>query len=600
MAVRLRAWALLVIATSIPGTIADQIPTQTATVVVTTTPVIQPSATGSHLSIRDSVSSDPSCPDGWLCDPTSCSMNCAAGTECQSFEGVQFCTTTNWRYCAAESLGSGSWALYGVNSVTSICCHGNAYPAGTQCCSWPGVESSATSAVTSAVTSAAPSISSSSASSSSSSSPATSSNPPTPTLTPQLDTFTFNGCYADSADARLLVADSSEDGSADGMTVEKCIALAQASYWRYAGVEFGSQCFVGNTLHGPDQYATGDCNTPCAGNPTELCGDGGRIQVYEDASWSSPTLAELADAVQQYNATVADARQVIADYKAHMDELAAYLSSTSTTRKRDAATLNEFEMTLMGDQRKIEEAQANTARTQALGDRRLTIGRQLDTFGTETVPETVFEEWGITASNMARLLGNVWTTVKGAVAKLRDAAANNAQPEVDAVAAAAEAETALDLIGVGATLTVASGFFLALATIWEFFHGSGSSGGGTGPDTGASTTLAPTTLATATTTPSATSTTSCTATATSTPIGLLAKPGVSAADFSALVARLPVNPDSILLTDAWQPNFLYVGAVDECTIETLNSNELVESWTVASGSQPLFAFNSGAIPACEV
>lgn len=59
------------------------------------------------------------------------------------------------------------------------------------------------------------------------------------------------------------------------------------------------------------------------------------------------------------------------------------------------------------------------------------------------VPETVFEEWGITASNMARLLGNVWTTVKGAVAKLRDAAANNAQPEVDAVAAAAEAETAV-------------------------------------------------------------------------------------------------------------------------------------------------------------
>lgn len=43
----------------------------------------------------------------------------------------------------------------------------------------------------------------------------------------------------DSSDARILVADSTEDGSEDGMTVEKCVAFASDGAWKYAGVEFG-------------------------------------------------------------------------------------------------------------------------------------------------------------------------------------------------------------------------------------------------------------------------------------------------------------------------------------------------------------------------
>lgn len=47
------------------------------------------------------------------------------------------------------------------------------------------------------------------------------------------------GCYQDSPDSRILVADSTEDQSSTGMTVEKCVAFAIDNSWQYAGVEFG-------------------------------------------------------------------------------------------------------------------------------------------------------------------------------------------------------------------------------------------------------------------------------------------------------------------------------------------------------------------------
>ncbi|CAG7916266.1 unnamed protein product [Penicillium olsonii] len=192
--------------------------------------------------------------------------------------------------------------------------------------------------------------------SSSSSSSSSSSIAPTPTIAPQVDAFTFGGCFVDSSDARILVADSTEDGSSDGMTIEKCVAFADDGAWRYAGVEFGSQCYVGNTMHGQDKYPDSDCKTPCAGNPAEICGDGGRIQIYEDPTWSDPTAEELADAVRQYASAVDDVRSAMVDYRASLSDLADYVSSK--TKRLLLKTGPEIEADLLKHESALKAARA--------------------------------------------------------------------------------------------------------------------------------------------------------------------------------------------------------------------------------------------------
>lgn len=64
-----------------------------------------------------------------------------------------------------------------------------------------------------------------------------------PTTVAQVDSFSLLGCFSDSANAPILVADSLND-STTSMTVEKCVAFAQQNAWRYAGVESGRSVYA--------------------------------------------------------------------------------------------------------------------------------------------------------------------------------------------------------------------------------------------------------------------------------------------------------------------------------------------------------------------
>ena len=56
-----------------------------------------------------------------------------------------------------------------------------------------------------------------------------------PATKPGAGTFTYLGCYSDSAQARSLAAGSR---TAANMTVEECVRLAQG--FQYAGVEYST------------------------------------------------------------------------------------------------------------------------------------------------------------------------------------------------------------------------------------------------------------------------------------------------------------------------------------------------------------------------
>ena len=68
------------------------------------------------------------------------------------------------------------------------------------------------------------------------------------------------------------------------MTVEMCIGLCGGKGYSIAGLEYGSQCFCGNTVPAramPTPGLIGACTKPCAGKSTEICGNGNALSLYK-------------------------------------------------------------------------------------------------------------------------------------------------------------------------------------------------------------------------------------------------------------------------------------------------------------------------------
>jgi len=91
------------------------------------------------------------------------------------------------------------------------------------------------------------------------------------------------GCYADSMtrDLPFMAYDSPSN------TTEACIAACSQSRYLYAGAQYGTQCYCGNSYGG--QGASGGCNFPCAGNPNETCGG-----VYANSVYRTPIAPDAA------------------------------------------------------------------------------------------------------------------------------------------------------------------------------------------------------------------------------------------------------------------------------------------------------------------
>ncbi|KAG6332530.1 hypothetical protein ID866_6559 [Astraeus odoratus] len=90
-------------------------------------------------------------------------------------------------------------------------------------------------------------------------------------------TWAYEGCYVDNAYGRVL-GDELETST---MTVEDCLARCQSDNYTIAGIEYGTQCFCGDYLiNGATKAADSDCNMPCVGNPSEICGAGNHLSLY--------------------------------------------------------------------------------------------------------------------------------------------------------------------------------------------------------------------------------------------------------------------------------------------------------------------------------
>lgn len=92
------------------------------------------------------------------------------------------------------------------------------------------------------------------------------------------------GCYTDSTGARTLTTGVAVTGGASAMTVALCTSACKSNGFKYAGVEYASECYCGNSFAnggGPASDGSSGCSMTCAGNATEYCGGPNRLNVYQ-------------------------------------------------------------------------------------------------------------------------------------------------------------------------------------------------------------------------------------------------------------------------------------------------------------------------------
>lgn len=97
-----------------------------------------------------------------------------------------------------------------------------------------------------------------------------------PYVNPGVNGFTSQGCYTEATKGRALATSKQVPGNA---TVGNC--LTACDNYKYAGVEYGGECYCGNILGiGANSTLDTDCNMPCKGNSSEYCGAAGNMNLY--------------------------------------------------------------------------------------------------------------------------------------------------------------------------------------------------------------------------------------------------------------------------------------------------------------------------------
>ncbi|KAH7323511.1 hypothetical protein BKA65DRAFT_540182 [Rhexocercosporidium sp. MPI-PUGE-AT-0058] len=379
-----------------------------------------------------------------------------------------------------------------------------------------------------------------------------------PTVVPSSGSFKSKGCYVDSGNARVLVVDSVNDYSTTGMTVQKCVQLAQRR-----GL---SECYVGNTIHNPATTGQADCSVPCSGDPTQICGNGNRLQVYEDTTWSNPVVSEVIAALQAYTDKLAEVVEAISLYKTCL--LALQSVQGQKVRKRQSIKRESIELqNLRRSQAKVGTALGDLGSCENDVRSASTRASNLDIVS-ETNPllnpeQRLSLESGMDTSN------TLSRPVQAAIADDQVSMANSETPLLNYQRdlAVVDASVAIGIPAwVGPAGVVASGVFLIFAAVISAL--------GPKPGQDAPITTAPTITTTSTTT---TSSTTSSATATGTPYFIVAKIGTNQAEFENLVSSLPKSSDDVHISYPLVGVFAHVATINETVLQSIQKNPILET-----------------------
>ncbi|KAK5990459.1 WSC domain-containing protein [Cladobotryum mycophilum] len=122
--------------------------------------------------------------------------------------------------------------------------------------------------------------------------------PPAPL--PTVGDWTYQGCYLDNVNqARTFFWQNIYKT----MTPAQCLNQCAAFGYMAAGLEYGQECYCGDPANivtvGSTKRPETECNIPCAGNASAICGGGSRLSTYfwtgdPFYSWSFPEAGSAA------------------------------------------------------------------------------------------------------------------------------------------------------------------------------------------------------------------------------------------------------------------------------------------------------------------
>ncbi|KAG4434028.1 hypothetical protein IFR05_010482 [Cadophora sp. M221] len=190
---------------------------------------------------------------------------------------------------SSSALSSGLTSSNSGSTRSSVSSSSSVRTSGSTSASVTG-SSSISSSSSSISSSATSSIRSSSTSSTSSSTP----SPTGPSIRQTVAKYTFQGCWTESTTGRAL---GSKTYSDDFMTLESCAAFCSA--YSMFGVEYGRECYCGNTLGAGSVKAANqaDCSFLCPGDKTTYCGAGSRLQLYALGASSSSSSVSASSTI---------------------------------------------------------------------------------------------------------------------------------------------------------------------------------------------------------------------------------------------------------------------------------------------------------------
>ncbi|KAG4436351.1 hypothetical protein IFR05_008172 [Cadophora sp. M221] len=103
--------------------------------------------------------------------------------------------------------------------------------------------------------------------------------------------FKYAGCFIDNGSPRTLLYTGPRN---QNQTVQDCVAFCKGNDYQYAGLEYGEECFCGASVNNIQATET-DCDSPCAGDKTEICGGFNRVSIYQDPTFPVADPTTISD-----------------------------------------------------------------------------------------------------------------------------------------------------------------------------------------------------------------------------------------------------------------------------------------------------------------
>ncbi|PPQ96884.1 hypothetical protein CVT26_005864 [Gymnopilus dilepis] len=108
--------------------------------------------------------------------------------------------------------------------------------------------------------------------------------PPAAEIKQTAGVFEFVGCFEDGVNGAARSLQTQLNIQTQSVTAESCTAACKAAGYVLAGLEYGQECWCDSYMPLAISTPNSDCNMPCTGDATEICGAGNRLAVYQDST----------------------------------------------------------------------------------------------------------------------------------------------------------------------------------------------------------------------------------------------------------------------------------------------------------------------------